>query len=573
MIEKLFLINGVNWQEINNMMRKTKRVSKSLDTLFYSMVDKLIFTIVIALVLTFILYPIVSVIMESVIVEGKLTFDIYKTLFNKNMKLFYNSIFVATMTTIISTLMTVCISLYISFSTKKIRRILLLVLMLTMISPPFVSSLAYITLFGRRGFITNNILGLTINTYGWQGIVAMQSLGFASLSSLILIGVINGIDKNLIKSSQDLGASCSHTIRKIVLPLMKPGILVIALLTFVRSLSDFGTPTIIGGGFNVLATQAYLDVIAYSDLNSASAISVLIFIPAVIAFLFYRSFMAKTNMASGNELNNFSEEDNMSINGFLGVFVKFVTYFFLTIMLLQYISIFVSAFTKYRSGSMYFSLENIQKMKEYSSESFLRSIVYALIAGIGGSLIGSLISYYLDIRKIKIMRGIDFIATIPYIIPGTFFGIGYILAFNDYPLELTGTALIVIMNVLFKQLPMSTKINSAVLSQMNPQVEEAAKDLGAKHFFVLKDIIMPMSKSALLMSFINNFTATMTTVGSIIFLIYPGKKLATIEMFDSIQSGDYGGGSAIACTIIIITLSINIIFSKFILEGKNVFKN
>lgn len=555
------------------MIRKIKRVSNSLDAHFYNILDKLILAMVILLVVTFILYPIASVIMESITVEGKLTLAEYKSLFNKSRKLFYNSMFVAALTTVISTFMAVCISIHISFSSRRIKKILLLVLMLTMISPPFVSSLAYITLFGRRGFITHNILGLTMNTYGWQGIVAMQSLGFTSLSALILVGVISGIDKNLIKSSLDLGASSSYTVRKIVLPLMKPGILVIALLTFVRSLSDFGTPTIIGGAFNVLATQAYLDVIAYADLNSASAISVLIFIPAIIAFLFYRSFMAKTNMVSSNTLKGFSEEDEMRINGFLGKFIKAMTYFFLIIMLLQYMSIFVSAVTKYKSGTMVFSLDNIRKMGIYSKGSFLRSVGYALIAGIGGSLIGSLIAYYLEIRKIKIMKGIDFIATIPYIIPGTFFGIGYILAFNDYPLELTGTALIVILNVLFKQLPMSTKINSAVLSQINPQVEEAAKDLGAQHFFVLKDIIIPMSKSAFLVSFINNFTATMTTIGSIIFLIYPGKKLATIEMFDAIQSGDYGVGSAIAVTIILITLAVNISFSKLVLEGRNVSKN
>lgn len=555
------------------MIRKNKRVSNSLDTHFYNIIDKLILIIVISLVLIFILYPIASVIIESIRIDGKLTLNIYRNLFNKRLKLFYNSIFVATLTTIISTFMAVCTSLYISFSGKRIKKVLVSILMLTMISPPFVSSLAYITLFGRRGFITHDILGLTINTYGWQGIVAMQSLGFTSLSSLILVGFISGIDKNLIKSSMDLGGSSSYTIRKIVLPLMRPGILVVALLTFVRSLADFGTPTIIGGSFNVLATQAYLSVIAYSDLNTASAISVLIFIPSIVAFLFYRFFMTNTKVASTNTLKDISEEDQININGFLGISIKFVTYFFLIVMLLQYASIFISAITKYKSGIMHFSLANIQKMRTYSGKSFLRSVIYSLIAGIIGSLIGFLIAYYLEIRKIKIMKEIDFIATMPYIIPGTFFGIGYILAFNNYPLELTGTALIVILNVLFKQLPMSTKINSAILSQINPQIEEAAKDLGAKNFFILKDIMLPMSKSAFLVSFINNFTATMTTIGSIIFLIYPGKKLATIEMFDAIQSGDYGVGSAIACTIILITLVVNITFSKLILEGKNVSRN
>src|SRR5690606_5676070 len=104
----------------------------------------------------------------------------------------------------------------------------------TMISPPFLSFLAYIMLFGRRGFITHDILGLTLNTYGWQGIVLMQSLSSSSMNAFILTGIINRIDKDIIKSSLDLGANTSYTIRKIILPMMKPGILNVALLTFVR---------------------------------------------------------------------------------------------------------------------------------------------------------------------------------------------------------------------------------------------------------------------------------------------------------------------------------------------------
>ena len=106
----------------------------------------------------------------------------------------------------------------------------------------------------------------------------MQSLSSSSMNAFILTGIINRIDKDIIKSSLDLGANTSYTIRKIILPMMKPGILNVALLTFVRSLSDFGTPMTIGGAFNVLATQAYLNVIAYSKMELAAAICVLILI-------------------------------------------------------------------------------------------------------------------------------------------------------------------------------------------------------------------------------------------------------------------------------------------------------
>ena len=553
------------------MKIETNRVSKRLGTPFLNLIDRLILIIVLISVLLFIFYPMVAVIGKSFIVDGKFTLEIYKDLFSNNAKLLENSLLVAIFTTIISTIFSIAVSIYVSFSNIKYRKVLTLILMLTMISPPFVSSLAYISLFGRRGFVTHNILGLTVNTYGWKGIVAMQSLGFTSLNSLMLIGVIGGIDKSLLNSSLDLGASSSYTIRRIVIPLMRPGIIVVALLTFVRSLADFSTPIIIGGSFNVLATHAYLNVVAYSDLPMAAAISILLFLPAIIAFILYRILMKDSNIITGSNLREESREGVLSIKGGFPRLLQIMTCFFLSMMVLQYLSIFMSALTKQKFGSIYFTLDNIRESKNYISGSFIRSIFYSLIAGIIGSIIGFLISYYLELRKIKGMKIIDFISTMPYIIPGTFFGLGYILAFNNYPLELTGTALIVILNCIFKQLPLPTKVSSAVISQINPQINEACKDLGAHELYLLKDVVAPMSKSAFLVSFVNNFTSTMTTVGSIIFLVYPGKKLATLVMFDAIQSGEYRIGSVIACMLILITLTVNIIFSKFILEDKNVY--
>nr|WP_242971855.1 iron ABC transporter permease [Haloimpatiens massiliensis] len=551
-------------------MKNKKRVSKFLDTHLYNFFDLLIILILILSILIFIFWPILSVAKQSIYHDGGFSFNFYKEILKENKKLITNGIFVASLSTLFSIIISIYVAVYISFSESKIKKILFIILMITMISPPFVSSLAYINLFGRRGFITHNILKLTLNTYGWYGIVAMQTLSHVSLNAIILSGVISGIDKSIIEASLDSGASVNYTIRKVVIPMMIPGIIVASLLTFVRCFSDFGTPMIIGGSFNVIATQIYIEIIANSNLPKAAAMNMLLIIPCIIAFIAYRFYMKKNNSTLGGAQKASSREMKLKFNGFLGALIKFITYTFIFIMVLQYISIFISAITVYRKGKMYFSLDNIIKLKNYSSKSFIRSIIYSTIAGIIGSFIGMLTAYYTERRKILGMKQVDFIATLPYIIPGTFFGIGYILAFNDYPMKLTGTAAIVILNCIFKQLPMTTKVSSAVVSYIDREVEYAGKDCGASNFFILKDIIIPSLKPAFLMGFINNFTATMTTIGSIIFLIYPGQKVATVEMFDAIQSGEYGLGAVIACIIILITLAINLLFSKWVLGGKNV---
>ena len=555
------------------MNRKKLRVSNKLDTQFYNILDKFLIILIILLVLLFIFWPIICVIKESFLRDGNFTLNLYKDVFKNNKKLIYNSVFIALVCTIFTTLISISIALYASFSSGRIRKIITVTLMLTMISPPFVSSLAYINLFGRRGFITHGILKLTLNTYGWQCIVIMETLGLVSMSSLLLIGIIRGVDKNFIDASLDLGGGLNYTLIRIVLPIIKPGIIVVALLAFVRSLSDFGTPMIIGGSFQVLSTEVYMNIIANGNFAMAAAMSVLILIPSLIAFLIYRFYINKFEVFSKDSKKLFSEGYEYKLKGTFAIILKIITCLFLLVMALQYTSIFLSAITKYKFNKMHFTLDSIKRVYEYNLSSFGRSIIYSLITGLIGSLLGIFICYYVDRRKVIGGEFIDFISTLPYIIPGTFFGIGYIFAFNKYPLEFTGTAFIVIANCIFKQIAMTTKVSSAVLSGIDSQIEEAGKDLGASNIFIIKDIILPMLKPAFLVGFINNFTSTMTTIGAIIFLIYPGQKVATVELFDAIQSGEYGVGSVMASLIIIITVITNILFTKFIIGGKDVSKD
>lgn len=548
-----------------------KKRESILDTRFYNIVDYLLIGIVSLSVLLFILWPILCVIKNSLFIDGRFTLELYQELFTDNKELLYNSIFVASLTALFSTVLSVAIAIKISFMEGKKKLILMGILMITMISPPFVSSLAYIQLFGRRGFITYRLLGLSINPYGWHGIVAMQSLSFASLNALMLIGIISKLDRSLIQSSLDLGSSSSYAIRKIVIPLIKPAILVCFLLSFVRSLSDFGTPMTIGGSFNVLATEIYMQIIGYADLQLSSAMNVIILIPALFIFILYRRLMKKNDILSKGT-NNKSVASDLSINikGLFNFVITVISIIFFIMMILQYGVIFISGITKYSYGKIQFTLDHFNYLKLYSMSSFVRSIVYGIIVGIVGTFIGILLSYYIERRKVWGMGAIDFISTLPYIIPGTFFGIGYILAFNNPPLMITGTSAIVIINCIFKQLPMTTKTSSAALSQINLNLEEAGRDLGAGRFHIIKDVIFPNLKNAFAIGFINNFTTSMTTIGAIIFLIHPGKKIATLALFDAINSGEYGVGSLIATIIIIITMVVNLGFSKIILGSSGV---
>lgn len=508
-------------------------------------------------VFVFIFYPFVCVFKEAFFKDAHFTVEGFFTILKHKSYLLKNSLLTGILTATFTSLVSVSLAFFYFVSGRKIQKLIFVILAITMISPPFVTSLGYINLFGRRGIISYYILRLSINPYGMLGIILMQVLGGFSLASLILIGSLSSFDNFQIDSARNLGAKTDTIIADIILPNLMPAIRTLAVLSFFRSLSDFGTPAIIGGAFDVMATESYFALIARGDINAAAILNVIILLPALLIFsLYQKGFKSFSGVSKGL----MSSEMKLERNGFLVHLFSIVAIFFLVWISMQYFSIILSAFTRMQKGRLHFSFLNFVEAKPYINGTTARSIVYSLIAALSVSILGFLVAYYNKIKKSKIYKAVDFIATLPYIIPGTFFGIGYLLAFRNSPLALTGTASIVVLNMIFKQMPFSSNVANATMSEISNDVINSVRDLGGSTLHEFCDAVFPLSLHGLGVSFINGFTSTMTTLGSIIFLIYPSQKVLTLTMFDLIQSGKYNEGAVLALLIILICLFVNLLY-------------
>lgn len=525
--------------------------------------DILIQIILALAVVIFILMPFFSVFKESFIIDGDIDFSYYKNIL-ANKKLLINSLKLGTLTSLFSVILATILAIYTYLSKSKVKKIFNLILLITLVSPPFVTSLSYITLFGRRGFITHNLLGLSINPYNMWGVVFMQTLSYISLNCMILLGYLATMKNDVIKSARSLGADTNSIILDILIPQLKNGIFTVFLLSFFKSMADFATPSIIGEKFNVLALDSYFEVIANGNLSKASTMNVLLLLPILLVFIIV-SFLNKERSTTASASN--LAEVKVQRRGMIYNLFRVIGILILLLLVSLYVAIILSAFTTMKKGSLVFSLANLSKAKNYMGDAMLRSIGYSLISALIGTLIGMLISYYLIIRDSKFMKVIDLISNMPYIIPGTFFGLGYLLYFKSPPLMITGTSIIVVLNVLFKQLPFSSRVGNTAMKSIDTDMINSLRDLGANTFYEIKDGIIPNIKPSLRISLINSFTTTMTTVGSIIFLVYPGKKLLTLVMFDVINSGRYGEGSVIALLIMVICIVFNLLINFIFGQG------
>ena len=533
-----------------------KRVEHS--TLFSAVLFSLFIILLILPIVLFIVYPIFLLFWKAFQVEnpGQYFQEIalrYKTAF-------FHSIESSFYSAVISTVMAFFLSYGIRSTGKWQKRIALILLSMSMVSPPFISSLSFITLYGRRGLITYRLLGLSFDPYHKWGVILMQSIHFACMNTLFFTNALEDFDGKLYDSGRDLGANAFFVLKDILLPLLSPAILASFFLSFLRGLSDFGTPIIIGGRYSTLATEIYLQIIGFSDFSKAAAMNILLLFPAFFSFLLYRMSMKKAD--DRNKEQKGKTGLRLDSKHWMNLPIQFLLFFFLLFQLLQYASIFLYGFLRFNKKQIFFTWENMGSLFQYNLSTMGLSLLLAFAASVVGSFFAFLLAYLME-RKMK--RGkklLDFALSLPYLLPGTCFGLAYILAFNKAPLKLTGTVWIMLFSLLFRQMPLGSRLASTALSQSPKNLELAARDLGAKPSLVFFQIILPGILPSFFSSVYLQFSQGLTTAGAIIFLISAKYKVLVYTLFDAINRGDYAVASLISGIMILLSLAFSFLLGR-----------
>ena len=533
-----------------------KRVEHS--TLFSAVFFSLSIILLTFPIFLFIVYPIFLLFWKAFQVEnpGQYFQEIalrYKTAF-------FHSIESSFYSAVISTVMAFFLSYGIRSTGKWQKRIALILLSMSMVSPPFISSLSFITLYGRRGLITYRLLGLSFDPYHKWGVILMQSIHFACMNTLFFTNALEDFDGKLYDSGRDLGANAFFVLKDILLPLLSPAILASFFLSFLRGLSDFGTPIIIGGRYSTLATEIYLQIIGFSDFSKAAAMNILLLLPAFFSFLLYRMSMKRAD--ERNKEQKGKTGLRLDSKHWMNLPIQFLLFFFLLFQLLQYASIFLYGFLRFNKKQIFFTWENMGSLFQYNLSTMGLSLLLAFAASVVGSFFAFLLAYLME-RKMK--RGkklLDFALSLPYLLPGTCFGLAYILAFNKAPLKLTGTVWIMLFSLLFRQMPLGSRLASTALSQSPKNLELAARDLGAKPSLVFFQIILPGILPSFFSSVYLQFSQGLTTAGAIIFLISAKYKDLVYTLFDAINRGDYAVASLISGIMILLSLAFSFLLGR-----------
>ena len=499
----------------------------------------------------FIVYPTLLLFIQAF--QGENSFAVFSDVLQRYRLAFWNSIESSFFSAFLSTIFAFFLAYGILQLKSNIQRICLIILSISLVSPPFISSLSFISLYGRRGLISYRLLKLSLDPYNKYGVIGMQSLHFTCLNILFFIHALRAMDGKLFYSARDLGAGPLSIVKDIVLPLLRPAFLASFFISFLRALADFGTPVIIGGRYSTLASEIYLQLIGYSDFQKTAVMNILLLFPALFSFYFYRRAMEQSDEWNGEQKGRIRPD--FPANFLIRTVLSILLCLFFLFECLQYLSIFLYGFLRFDQGEVHFTLENMGELFQYNLSTMYLTLALSVITGFFGSFFSFVLAYIVE-RKLPFgKKTIDFVLSLPYLLPGTCFGLAYILAFNKAPFRLTGTVWIILFSLIFRQMPLGSRMASAAISSLPKNMERAGRDLGANPIRVFLDILFPILLPSFLSSVYNQFTQSLTTMGAVIFLISAKYKVLVYTLFDAINRGSYNVASLISGIMILLSLA------------------
>ncbi len=427
--------------------------------------------------------------------------------------------------------------------------------LLPIITPPFVLAFAMIFLFGRRGMVTSQLLGLRTNElFGLIGVAGAQILAFTPIAYLVIRGSVASLDPVLEEASVTLGASRWTTFRTVTWPLLRPALANAFLLTLIESFADFGNPLILGGDRFYLSTEVFSAYSARFDQNEAAVLG-LVLLAIVLSIFFAQrhwlggdSFVTVTGKPSSGKF----VELPRAFEAFLLAIFSLWT----ILVLALYGSIIYGSFVKIWGIDNSWTLQNYKDFMHQGWPVFLYTAKVAAISAVPAALLGFLIAYLVVRQKFWGRNFVELGSMLSFAIPGTVMGIAYILAFNNGPWLLTSSMVILVLAFIFRNMPVAIRGGIAGLAQIDPSLEEASTTLRASSSTTLRRILVPLLIVPLIGGLIFAFVRAMTAISQVIFLISSGNKLATTLLLGWVEQGQLGRASAMATIMIFSMLTV-----------------
>ena len=529
---------------------------------------KIVSVLILALYALFLIYPLWKLLYNAFFSNGVFTLEQFEKFFSQSyyIKSIFNSIKVSLMATILTLIIGIPLAYFYQMYEIKGQAALQIIIILCSMSAPFIGAYSWIMLLGRSGVLTKfieSILPIRMpSIYGFNGILLVLALQLFPLVFLYVSGALKNVDNSLLEAAENMGCSGVNRFFKIVIPLCMPTIIAATLMVFMRAFADFGTPLLIGEGYQTFPVVIYNSYFAETggDHNFGAAISVIAIIITAIIFLLQRYVNGKFRFT----MNALHPIERKEVHGLKAFLINFYCWFVVLVAFMPQVYVMYTSFQK-TSGKIFipgYSLDSYKFAFTHLKNAIPNTFLIGGLALIIVILLAILIAYLVVRRNNAVNRVIDTISMIPYIIPGSVVGIALVMAFNKKPLVLAGTAIIMIVALVIRRIPYTIRSSTATLQQIPMSIEEAAISLGSSKLKAFFTITVPMMANGILSGAIMSWVTIITELSTAIILYNLKTITLTLATYTYVSRGNYGIAAAYATILTLATVISLFIYMK-----------
>jgi iron(III) transport system permease protein len=361
---------------------------------------------------------------------------------------------------------------------------------------------------------------------------------------------------------------------------MRPGLANAFLVSFIESIADFGNPILLGGNFGVLSTEIFFSFVgAQLDQGRAASLAIVLLAFALAAFFAQRRLLGRsvyTGIAGKGDAGIATPLPDAARRVCYALAVPWSV---LTIAIYAMAAAggFVENWGRDYTPTLrhYVSAFGVERGANgliwtgAAWTSFWTTVELSAIAAPLTAALGILCAYLLTRQRFAGRGAFEFGTMLSFAIPGTVIGISYIVAFNVPPIEITGTAIVLVACFVFRNMPVGVRAGMASMAQIDPSLDEASTTLGARGFTTLRRVIAPLLRPAIVAALVYSFVRAVTTVSAVIFLVSAQYEMATTYIINRVVNGDYGIAIAY-CSVLIALMAVAIVLIEMLVGKRRI---
>jgi iron(III) transport system permease protein len=522
--------------------------------------------------LAFLAFPLAAILVKSLqnadgAFVGLVNFTSYVTT-PALLQSLWHSVWVSAVVTLITLPLAFGFAYALSRSCMPFKGLFRTIALVPLLAPSLLSALSLIYWFGNQGLARGFIQAFGFeNIYGAPGIVVAECFAVFPHALMILITALSLADARLYEAANALGTSTQRKFFTITLPGAKYGLISAALVSFTLVMTDFGIPKVIGGNFNMLATDVFKLVIGQQDFQRGAVVGLLLLTPAVLTFVIDWLVQRKQTAMLSARAVPYRPSPSRGFDALMTAYVVLIS----ALMLLM---IGMAAFASFAS---FWPYNLTPTLRHYTmglvdaevGDAFLNSLKLAAGTAFFGTVLVFTGAYMLEKT-----RGLDWarpivrlLAMLPMAVPGLVLGLGYIFFFNLPSNPLSGLyqtlpLLIVCTIVHFYTTGHLTAVTA--LKALDTEFESVSASLKVPFYKTFWRVTLPICTPTLLDIARYFFINAMTTISAVVFLYSPDTKVAAIAILNLDEAGE--AGAAAACAMLI-TAGSTVVTLLFIALG------